>query len=327
MGADYLKCYRVKLISTGTFTQLPDSQKLFGALVYMFSEKYGDDKASILTKAVLEKKIHLSLSNLIPWGYLPTPQEFIIDRISKITTEDARLKEKRTALKKRDYISITALKHVFDKPESCVTVFPYVEQQIRQQTRVSIESERYDIPELDSKPYSVPTVELTEVSLNEKGKEQKKRVNTFSFYLQADDSNICADLLNMLNEAVSAKRPVILGKRASQGLNIFEFRDMIAQDFRYTSANCFLNMGMLLPDKIDFASSTLKLFTSERRPFEMAGGWDKNNTGYYISFIAEGSIIYPLAGLSGAGKSVKSPFNENRDIVFGNAFLYPILLS
>lgn len=321
-----MKDYKVKLISTGSLTQLPDSQKLFGALVYMFSEKYGENKASMLTKVLVDKKNHLALSNVMPWDYLPTPQEYVIDYISKNIGTDAKLKEKRAAIKKRSYIRLTELKHVLEEPESCETVFPYVKLQNHQQLRASIESDRYDIPELDSKLYSVPTVDLLEISLDEKGKERKKPVSTFCFYLQADDSNICADLLDTLNEAASTKGTVILGKRASQGLNIFEFQDIIAQDFRHTSTNLFLNMGMLLPNEIDFASSTLKLFTSERRPFEMAGGWDKDFTRHYISFIAEGSMISAPGGLAGAGKSVKSPFIKKRDIVFGNAFLYPISL-
>ncbi len=321
-----MKDYKVKLVSMGTSTQLPDSQKLFGALVYMFSEKYGNEKASMLTKALLDKKIHLALSNVMPLDYLPTPQDYLIDCISEANNPDTNLKEKRNDIKKRNYIRLADLEHILKKPENCESVFPYIKLQNRQQLRASIESDRYDIPELDSKLYSVPTVDLLEISRDEEGKERKKPVNIFCFYLQADDSDICADLLDTLDEAASTKRTVILGKRASQGLNIFEFQDIIVQGFRHTPANLFLNIGMLLPDEIDFASSTFKLFTSERRPFEMPGGWDKDFTGYYISFIAEGSIISAPGGLVGAGKSIKSPFNEKRDIVFGNSFLYPISL-
>jgi hypothetical protein len=79
--------------------------------------------------------------------------------------------------------------------------------------------------------------------------------------------------------------------------------------------------------KNDFASSTLKLFTSGRRTFEMPGGWDKDFARYYISFIAEGSIIASPDGLESTGKSIKSPFNPKRDIVFGNAFLYSLSLG
>jgi CRISPR type III-A-associated RAMP protein Csm4 len=321
-----MKNYKIKLVPKGSMTQLPDSQKLFGALVYMFSEKYGSEKASILTRNLLEKKIHIALSNVLPWDYLPTPQEYIIDNISETSETDAKLKEKRDAIKKRSFIKYTELERVAREPKICEAVFPYVKLQNHQQPRASIESIRHGIPELESKLYSVLTVEPIEVSLNGKGEEQKRPMSIFCFYLQVDDSNICADLMDMLTEAVSVGKTLILGKRSSQGLNIFEIGDILTLDVPQVSTNKFLNLGMLLPDNIDFASSTLKLFTSERRPFEIPGGWDKDFNGYYISFIAGGSIICAPDGVSSAVKSIKSPFNDKRDIVFGNAFLYPISL-
>lgn len=39
-----MRNYKVILKLTGPITQVPDSQKLFGALMYMFAEKYGDEK-------------------------------------------------------------------------------------------------------------------------------------------------------------------------------------------------------------------------------------------------------------------------------------------
>lgn len=220
------------------------------------------------------------------------------------------------------------LEKVLQGQQRCETVFPYIKLANHQQLRASIESSFYNVPELDSKLYSVPTVNLLEISLDKKGDEQEKPVNTFYFYLQVDDSKNIDRLLDMLNEAVRTKRTVILGKRSSQGLNSFEFQNIVEENISYGRTDCFLNMGMLLPDKIDFASSTLKLFTSERRPFEMPGGWDKSLIGYYISFIAEGSIIVLSEdGKQSTGRSVKSPFNPERDVVFGDAFLYPLDLQ
>lgn len=322
-----MRDYKVRLVAGGPLTQLPDSQKLFGSLVYMFSEKYGHDNASILTKAVLEKKIHIALSNTMPEDYLPTPQDYIVDLISDTECKDINLKVRRAAIKKRSYISQENLVNILNGKQSCETVFPYVKLQTRQQPRASIESVRYDIAGLESKLYSVPTINLLEISTDKSGCEQQKPVDTFCFYLQADDSGICADLLEMLNKAVREKQSVILGKRASQGLNIFELAEITALNFSHKETKNFLNLGMLLPDDIDFEYSTLKLFTSERRPFEMTGGWENDVTGHFISFIAEGSIISAPGGAAVAGKAVKSPYNEKRDIVFGNAFLYPVLLQ
>lgn len=322
-----MKDYKVQLVSTGPLTQLPDSQKLFGSLVYMYSEKYGSEDASTLTKALLDKLIHVTLSNIMPLDYFPTPQEYIIDLISENADKETKLKEKRADIKKRSYISIAELEQVLNRYKNCDVVFPYVKLVNRQQLHVFSKSGFYQIPELDSELYSVPTIDLLEISLDEKGREQEKSINTFNFYVQLDDSWLSTNLLNILKEAASTKKTIILGKRSSQGLNTFQIRDISAQNRRCTSASFFLNMGMLIPNEIDFASSTLKLFTSERRPFEIAGGWDKDFIKHYMSFITEGSIISAPSGLAGAGKSVKSPFNPKRDIVFGNAFLYPLSLE
>lgn len=322
-----MRTYNIQLISTGSLTQLPDSQKLFGALVYMYSERYGGEHASKLTKDLLDKKIYLSLSNVVPSQYIPTPQEYIIDSLSKVSNNNTSLKEKRASIKLRSYIPITNLENILNKSESCETLFPYIKLQSSQQIHAFIESNFYDIPELESKLYSVPTIKLLEIWNDENGIEQKKSVNKFCFYLQVDNSNSSNNLLNMLNKAVSTKKTVILGKRSSQGLNVFKFENIEEKHIKYDDTDVFLNMGMLLPNKIDFLSSTLKLFSSERRPFEMPGGWDKDVAKHYISFIAEGSIIVSQDEIKNTGKSIKSPFNPNRDIVFGNAFLYPLKLE
>ncbi|WP_196604801.1 hypothetical protein [Pectinatus haikarae] len=331
--------YEVQLLSTGPLTQLPDSQKLFGALVYMYSEKYGDTSASILTKSLLNKDIYFSLSNLMPKGYIPTPLDYIIDCIASQPSKDQsdkdkNLKKKRKALKKRNYILTSKLKELlndltFGKQSDIENIFPYINLDPKQQLRASIESSFYDIPVLDSKLYSVPTINISEVSLMQKeksteNKEQKSTVNKFCFYLRIDNSEICTNLLNMIQEAVRRSAAVILGKRASQGLNTFKFQDISRQNMHYESVKHFINTGMLLPENIDYTASTLKLFTSERRPFNIPGGWDSNFTRYYISFIAEGSIITASLGANNTGKSIPSPFNPQRDIVFGNAFLYPL---
>lgn len=329
-----MRVYKIELAAKGALTQLPDSQKIFGALVYMFSETYGSEKATELTSAVLDKKIHLTLSNLMPSSYFPVPQDHVMDRIMQSASEGEQLKRMRMAIKERSYLKEAELRRILKDPRECVDIYPYVKLQNQQQIRASLESIRYDIPELESKLYSVPTVVLQEILSDKKSKEQDREeqerpIKNFCFYLQMEDNDGGEKLLSMLKAAEKEKRIIILGKRASQSLNTFEFlgvAEVVDENLRYVSADTFLNMGMLLPDEINFAASKLKLFTSERRPFQMSGGWNKNFSKQFISFIAEGSIISAKAGSVRAGKSIPSPFNS-RDIVFGNAFLYPVALD
>lgn len=320
-----MKDYKVKLKLTGPMTQVPDSQKLFGALVYLFAEQYGSEKATQLTKAVMSKEIHLALSNVIPEGYLPTPQDYLVDCIAENSSTDDNSKKIRAAIKIRYYIKSEDLESVLKKTEKCETVYPYIKQQDLQQLRASIHSVRFDMPELDTRLYSVPTVVLSEVSLDEEKREQSRVVNDYYFYLQVDNSALCSDFVNMVKEAKAEKQCIILGKRASQGLNLFQFNDIVEPAIPNMGTNKFLNMGMLLPEAIDFDKSSIKLFTSERRPFEMSGGWNSEYSKQFISFIAQGSIIFVSQGVECAGKSIPSPFRKNRDIVFGNAYLYPII--
>ena len=60
--------YRIDMKLMGRLIQLPDSQKVFGALVYMYAEYYSPNKASELVAKVKENQFHLSLSNLLPSG-------------------------------------------------------------------------------------------------------------------------------------------------------------------------------------------------------------------------------------------------------------------
>lgn len=329
-----MSVYRIELTAQGALTQMPDSQKIFGALVYLLSETYGGEEATELTKAVLHKKSHLALSNLMPLGYLPVPQDYVMDMlVSPGKTEkqegeekeEEGLKKKRKAVKARSYLREAELKRLWKAPQECGTIFPYVEIQNQQLLRASIESVRYGIPELESKLYSVPTVALQAVFRGEKDKE-KRPIKDFCFYLQAGEDSNADKLVSLLKRSAQEKRMIILGKRASQNLNTFVFKEAAEEKLPDAPGDKFLNMGMLLPDKINFVDSRLNLFTSERRPFQMDGGWNKNFKKQYISFIAEGSIIALAADMdtAKAGKSIPSPFESQRDIVFGNAFLYPL---
>lgn len=317
--------YTIHLKSIGSMTQVPDSQKLFGALIYKFVETYGDKLTTLFTNAIKDKEIHLALSNVLPKGYLPTPQDFLIDNYSSKSEKDDA-KQVRKAIKTRCYIKEDAIHNILNPSCFNFEEYSYVKEQNLQQLRASIDSIRYQISGLDSNLYSVPTIVLTEVIMpNEKIEyHEMKEVKDFCFYLQIDDSELCRNFYNML--ASSINETLVLGKRASQGLNLFEIKKVENNNVKQTDStpSTFLNTGMLLPEKdtIDFDESSLKLFTSERRPFEIVGGWGKQPK-YFISFLAEGSIIKTSKSIKAIGKSVNPPYRK-RDIVFGNAYLYPL---
>lgn len=310
-----VKNYRVVLKSTGRITQLPDSQKIFGALITAFSRMNGSEQANRLVKSVFEKKSHVALSNVLPLGYFPVPQDYIVDKLAKRLPDSESLKEHQEQVKKRDYVRISDITRMLEQPEICCSLYPYIKTSDTQQLRFSIESVRYGIEGLETKLYTVPVLTLEEVR-----EEGAGRVSELCFYLQADESG--EGLTEIIKELEEREESLILGKRASQGLNKYQVKSL--EEIELPDSKYYLNLGMLLPDKIDFQKSTLKLFTSQRRPFTMSGGWDKDCGKQFISFIDKGSIIVLKEGIEQAGKCVTSPFNSDRDIVFGNAFLYPI---
>ena len=157
------------------------------------------------------------------------------------------------------------------------------------------------------------------------GVQRNQVIDSYCFYLQVEEKGIVSIFFSWLQKAVEERQRIQLGKRASQGLNTFRLNNISVRDVALESTKTYINLGMLLPDQICFSSSTIKLFTSERRPFDLPGGWNEAFTKRYLSFIAEGSIIKIQGEVQRAGKCIPSPFSQ-RDIVFGNAFLYPIQL-
>lgn len=319
-----MKNYKIILKSNSAITQLPDSQKVFGALVTAFAEANGNDKTSELVKAVIDKKIHLALSNVNPLDYFPMPQDYVVDRLAKMVAVGESLKKKRAAVKERAYVRLEDLKGVLENPGIAETIYPYIKQADDQQLRASMDSVMYGIQGLETKLYTVPTLRLSERTWT-KGRETDQSVSQFCFYLQMDESKFGTSIIDLIKKLMESGMSLILGKRASQGLNTY--RVTAVKEIELPNEEHYLNLGMLLPNKIDFSASVLKLFTSERRPFAMQGGWNRECTKYFISFVAAGSIISLQDGVEQAGKCVPSPFNKSRDIVFGNAFLYPISLG
>lgn len=320
-----MRNYKIILKTAGAITQIPDSQKIFGALVTMFAKARGNEKATELVNSVYNKEIHLALSSITPLDYFPMPQDYIVDMMAKNLLEGENLKKRRKEVKRRAFVRIEDLERVLQNPEKCAEIYPYIKQSDEQQLRASVESVKYGIEGLETKLYTVPVLKLQEVNKCKEEKETVDSVSEFCFYLQGDESEAVTLLLDIVEELLESGTSLILGKRASQGLN--KYQVTAVKPIKLSDTKYYLNLGMLLPDKINFNDSTLKLFTSERRPFSMPGGWNQNCEKYFISFIDSGSVISLQNGVEQAGKCVPSPFNASRDIVFGNAFLYPIVLK
>jgi len=313
----------------GRLIQLPDSQKVFGALVYMYAEYYSPNKASELVAKVKENQFHLSLSNLLPSGYLPVPHAYLLDQLEDMTLEKETRKKLYQAVKKLEYVKLEQLKALLGRPREAESIYPYVYSNASQQIHASLDSLRYDMPGLSPNLYSVPEITIVEQQRSE-GVEEGSRtvVVDFSAFLSMDQGEESKEIIDVLNQAIQDGKLLFLGPRASQGLNTYQITNLgIEGNGLCETSNSYLNLGMLLPRNINYSESSLRLHTSERRPYHAAGGWDASSDSKFISFVAPGSIIYPEIDKSSEhmGGSIRSPFNEH-EIVFGNSYLLPIAL-
>jgi CRISPR type III-A-associated RAMP protein Csm4 len=328
--------FRISLKSIGKITQLPDSQKIFGALMGLLSENSGDVTTSDLVRSIREGKSELALSSLIPQGYLPTPKEYFLQR--KQEADDAfPEKEIREEFKRRDFIKIESFQEMDNTHRMLEKVFPYIHLDFTQQIRTSIDSDRFDIPGLENNLYSIPGIFVTKVDKQEDEEKQQTEVvsslvSDFNFFLTIGGSISEKKLITALETAEKERHVFILGKRASQGYNLYETVSVEKwTPPKTTNTNETLNLGMLLPceNSINYKSlrTVIRLFTSERRPFENPYGWDAHSFEMQrkiISYIAEGSVLRWNEDVAKKGHSIPSPFNKERDILFGCAFQYPI---
>ena len=317
--------YKVTVKSLGRITQLPDSQKIFGAIVYLLSNHLEQEKISRFVSEISDNKYIFMVSNLMPEGYLPTPYGDVENGDKQVYQE---VKEKKFIRKESLQKSIRSI----DK---------FVKVEENQDAKYRISNEFFDIPGLNNDLFSIPTVKLLEIIQRGSKVDIIQEVIAFDFYLAFNEENeITTKLLELLRQLESDKDIFLYGQKASHGYNTYQIDEINPVfDLSWEKPECFLNIGMFLPNEknqvIDYPSSKLKIFTSERRPYQMGvgqGKFDRDNN--FISFVEAGSVIKfetnsddsIIDKLKQAGKSVDSPYqsgNEKR-IVFGQSFLYPL---
>ena len=313
--------YKGRLELIGEMSQIPDSQKLFGAIVYLLADNNGYSAASEFVGKVKNRNIDFALSSAIPEGFLPTPKAYLLREAQEM--DEKRRKSIYTNIKKLDYVAYSDIIKMVADPKSLsnenintVVEKGFVRLITSQQVHVNTLYENNE----DNHIFSI---QRTTCMHNE------KTIRTFEFYIRTDYMPIINLLKNQQSQVLT------LGKRSSQGYNLFILSGVnpigSTEKLGLNSANSFLNLGMQLPNNIDYCNfrSALMLFSSERRPYtrgEKTAWDDSENRGFFISFLAPGSIIVlPNAGaLKNAGKSIPAPTAVNGEIVFGNAFLYPL---
>ena len=242
-------------------------------------------------------------------------------------------------VKRMDFIEPNRLKELLKLEESKDKIrvddllkFKYIKKNRTFIQKFRLEDQIKGLPGIPNVAYSLPILSFE----NQKGDIQRQ----FSFFVEVREGTCISKTLEAMNESLDSVKkgkdifeygiPCFLGGKASSGYNEYRIysieKSKEAEGLRQVFADeRYLNIGMLLPnfDKIDAEMSTLDIYTSDRKPFEM-----ENEVPKVISFITTGSIIklkQDKTDLYEVGKSIDNsrynPMYKKNAIIFGNSYL------
>ena len=190
----------------------------------------------------------------------------------------------------------------------------YLRQKQSYIQKFRLENQFHNLAGLENKAYTVPIVKI----INESTEEI---VTDFIIMIKTDSDMIIKWLENIKNaqENEGNDEEVYLGPKGSQGYNRFiRGKVEIKEEKNSEKANFYLNVGMLLPNSINYKKSYIDLHISDRKAFEITEEAKK-----VIGFINVGSVIYSEGENFNIGKSIQNKYNilYKNAIVFGNSYL------
>lgn len=246
--------YKVQLSSLGRIIQLPDSQKIYGAILHYLNDK--GDLSGI--EKILDSKLYISnvfpmevLPNIYIWGEEYTSS--IDDKMYEFSNNDYK------DYKSKKYITLGSKKIE-------------VEETFRDMNNTE---------EIVKGSGGVFSQNIINYKKEEDGK--KEIINDFEFYFRCDSQ----DLSNTISTIIKEMKVLKLGKRSTRGMNLYEVIEIERLDIQ-DSSECYLNLGMLGMNNLEFIDmekSKLKIYTSKRKGYVE---WKKE---LIVQYIGEGSVI------------------------------------
>ena len=306
-----MKKYLINLKVASDITSFPDSQKIFGWLIYQIKKYESEENITKLVNNIYEKKIKCMISNVLPKGFIPMPKEYVIDKFGD------KSKEIYEKIKKIDFIKKEDMKKILNNEVELKNFKDYLRQKQSYIQKFRLENQFHNLAGLENKAYTVPIVKI----INESTEEI---VTDFIIMIKTDSDMIIKWLENIKNaqENEGNDEEVYLGPKGSQGYNRFiRGKVEIKEEKNSEKANFYLNVGMLLPNSINYKKSYIDLHISDRKAFEITEEAKK-----VIGFINVGSVIYSEGENFNIGKSIQNKYNilYKNAIVFGNSYLEAI---
>ena len=303
-----MKKYLINLKVASDITSFPDSQKIFGWLIYQIKKYESEENITKLVNNIYEKKIKCMISNVLPKGFIPMHKEYVIDKFGD------KSKEIYEKIKKIDFIKKEDMKKILNNEVELKNFKDYLRQKQSYIQKFRLENQFHNLAGLENKAYTVPIVKI----INESTEEI---VTDFIIMIKTDSDMIIKWLENIKNaqENEGNDEEVYLGPKGSQGYNRFiRGKVEIKEEKNSEKANFYLNVGMLLPNSINYKKSYIDLHISDRKAFEITEEAKK-----VIGFINVGSVIYSEGENFNIGKSIQNKYNilYKNAIVFGNSYL------
>ena len=246
--------YKVQLSSLGRIIQLPDSQKIYGAILHYLNDK--GDLSGI--EKILDSKLYISnvfpmevLPNIYIWGEEYTSS--IDDKMYEFSNNDYK------DYKSKKYITLGSKKIEVDETFRDMN----------------------NTEEIVKGSGGVFSQNIINYKKEEDGK--KEIINDFEFYFRCDSQ----DLSNTISTIIKEMKVLKLGKRSTRGMNLYEIIEIERLDIQ-DSSECYLNLGMLGMNNLEFIDmekSKLKIYTSKRKGYVE---WKKE---LIVQYIGEGSVI------------------------------------
>lgn len=294
---------KVTLESLGTITRLPDSQTIFGALIWNFVQK----EQLQIVEDIFNLPVEIKVSNMMPKDFMPNMYSwhkeetfqlsYYLKRNSeKVTTfifdNDAYKNSKRT-YKDRKWVACNECSDI----------------ELQEVTSFRTMNNVQQVQDRSGGVFSQNYTEFFRVE-----NDSKKKNSSFVFYLELQEEY--ADVIeNMLKNQV-----LRLGKRSSRGMNIFEVESVEQIIVMKQGTNQLFNIGMLGLNNIEHINvekSKLKHYISERC------GYNDWTSRHVIKYIDMGSLITLMDGIC-SQEIINYHRLEEKRYLYTGGFLFPV---
>lgn len=256
----------------GVMTRLPDSQTIFGTLIWHFVRQ---GQAEFVKEIFQDPGIKIKVSNMMPQYFMPNVYSWepksklalsfrtVQDQAAETTFlfGNTSYKAKKNSYKKRKWIAASSM----------------VNSELVEDHSFRTMNNSAQIAEKKDGVFSQQHLNFMLVE-----NDVQRKYTQFVFYIEIDEQYVG------LLESLLEQQVLCLGNRSSRGMNLFEVLTIEEISMTSDGANRYLNLGMLGLNNaadIDMSTSNIKYHISDRCGYN---DWEQRHV---IKYIDVGSLI------------------------------------